>query len=78
MLKGMYEVADVRSVDALKNYRTALGYFGSLEYYPVRSQDFRIYLAYLGRHYDYSRRCGLADRSTNRIELGMMYRIKCF
>ena len=78
MLKGMYEVADVRNIDMFNNYRTALGYFGSLEYYPVKSQDFRIYLAYLGRHYDYSKRCGLKDRSTSRIELGMMYRIKCF
>lgn len=78
MLKGMYEVAGLRHVENFKNYRTSLGYFGSLEYYPVKSQDFRIYLAYLGRHYNYKKHLPLENRSTNRIELGMMYRIKCF
>ncbi len=78
MVKGMYDLADVRKIDAYKNYRTALGYFGSLEFYPVKSQDFRVYLAYLGRHYSYKKHLGIDNRSTNRIELGMMYRIKCF
>ena len=78
MLKGMYDLADVRKIEAYHNYRTALGYFASMEYYPVRSQDFRVYLAYLGRHYGYKKSAGLDNRSTNRIELGFMYRIKCF
>ena len=51
---------------------------GSVEYYPVKSQDFRVFLAYVGRKYDYSDKCKLADYNTNRIELGFMYRIKAF
>lgn len=78
MLKGMYDVSSVRKVDEYKNYRKSLGYLGSLEFYPDKSQDFRLYLAYIGRHHNYSKRCGLTDRSTNRIELGMMYRMKCY
>ena len=78
MVKGMYDVSSVRKVEEYKNYRHSLGYLGSLEYYPARGQDFRLYLAYIGRHHDYSWRCGIPDRNTNRIELGMMYRMKCF
>ena len=78
MLKGMYDIASVRKVEEYKNYRKALGFIGSLEFYPDRTQDFRLYLAYLGRHYDYSKRCGLPERNTTRIELGMMYRMKCY
>ena len=81
MLKGTCETASVTKVEAFKNYRTSYMYIGSVEYYPVKSQDFRVFLAYVGRHYDYKDRVkqyGLADYSTNRIELGFMYRIKAF
>ena len=44
----------------------------------VPQQDLRLFLAYVGHHYDFSRKCGLEDYSTSRIELGFMYRIKCF
>ena len=49
-----------------------------MEYYPVKKQDFRIFLAYIGRKFDYSDKSGLTDYNTNRIELGFMYRIKAF
>ena len=78
MLKGMYETASVAHVEALKDYRKSYAYMGSVEYYPVKSQDFRVFLAYVGRKYDYSDKCKLADYNTNRIELGFMYRIKAF
>ena len=51
---------------------------GSVEYYPMKDQDFRVFLAYTGRRFDYSDKCGLKDYNTNRIELGFMYRIKAY
>ena len=78
MLKGMYETASVSKIEEYKNYRKSFGYMGSIEYYPVHQQDFRLFLAYIGRKFNYSEKSGLADYNTNRIELGFMYRIKCF
>lgn len=78
MLKGMYETASVTKMEQFKNYRKSFGYMGSIEYYPAKQQDFRIFLAYVGRKYDYSTKCGLKDYNTDRIELGFMYRIKAY
>lgn len=78
MLKGMYETASVTKMEAFKNYRKSFGYMGSIEYYPAKQQDFRLFLAYVGRKYDYSTKCGLKDYNTDRIELGFMYRIKAY
>ncbi len=80
MLKGMWETASATKDEKFKNYRTAYGYIGSLEYYPARKQkqDLRFFLAYVGRKYGYSKKCGLKDYNTDRIELGMMYRLKAY
>lgn len=80
MLKGMWETVSATKDEKFKNYRTAYGYIGSLEYYPARKQkqDLRFFLAYVGRKYDYSKKCGLKDYNTDRIELGMMYRLKAY
>lgn len=78
MLKGTYETASVKKVEDLKNYRKSIGYIASVEYYPVKQQDFRVFLAYVGHKYDFSEKSGLKDYCTNRIELGFMYRIKAF
>ncbi len=78
MVKGTYETASVSKIEQLKDYRKSYGYLASLEYYPVKQQDFRVFLAYVGHKYDFSDKCGLKDYNTNRIELGFMYRIKCY
>lgn len=78
MLKGMYETADVTKTENYRNYRKSFGYMGSVEYYPVKDQDFRLFLAYVGRQFKYSNKSGLKDYNTNRVELGFMYRIKAF
>ena len=49
-----------------------------VEYYPVKKQDFRVFLTYIGRKFDYKEGLGLSRRNTNRMELGFMYRIKAF
>ena len=78
MLKGMYETASISKMEQGKNYRKSFGYIGSVEFYPIKDQDFRVFLAYVGRKYDFSEKSGLKDYNTNRIELGFMYRIKAF
>lgn len=78
MLKGMYETVSVTRDEQYKNYRKSFGYIGSVEYYPAKQQDFRVFLAYVGRKFNYSKKCGLEDYNTNRIELGFMYRIKAY
>lgn len=75
MLQGMYETAAVKG---LGKYRTSMGYFSSLEYYPMEGQDFRIFIAYLGRNYRYGSNVDLGNYSTNRIEVGLMFRIKAY
>lgn len=78
--KGMYETADVTKSEQFRNYRKALGCVGCIEYYPAREQkqDLRLFLAYTGRKYDYSKKSGLTNYNTNRVEIGMLYRIKAF
>ena len=78
MAKGMYETASVSKLEVGKNYRKSYGYIGSIEYYPMRDQDLRVFLAYVGRKYDFKTATGLKNYNTNRIELGFMYRIKAF
>ena len=78
MLKGMYETASVKKVDRFKDFRKSYGYVGSVEYYPVKSQDFRVFLAYVGRKVTYKDGVGLDKYNTNRIELGFKYRIKAY
>ena len=48
------------------------------EYYPLKDQDLRFFVAYIGRSHQYSKACGLENTFTNRIELGFMYRIKAY
>ena len=77
-VQGMYETASVKDSPTLNNYRKHYSYFGGVEYYPDKTQDLRISLSYLGQTFSYSHQCGLKDYNESRIELGMMYRIKCF
>ncbi len=78
MVKGMYEMASVTDSEQYKDYRKSFGYIGALEYYPMKGQDFRVSLSYIGRTFTYSEASGLSNFNTNRIELGFMYRIKAF
>ena len=78
MVKGMYETVNAQNIPSLKDYRKSYGYIGSLEYYPIKSQDLRIFLAYIGKKVHYTALSGLSNYNTNRIELGFMYRIKAY
>ncbi len=78
MVKGMIEFASVTESEKYKDYRQSFGYIGAIEYYPIKGQDLRVSLSYIGRSHVYSEASGLANFNINRIELGFMYRIKAF
>ena len=71
--QGMYETA---KNDLTDNKMTGIGYFAGVEYLPFEKQDLRFFLAYIGR----SRENKLTNvtTDTNRVSIGLMYRIKAF
>lgn len=69
-------VAETAHTPADGYYRASLGYAASLEYYPDSSEDFRIFLAYIGRSDKFKSATGIPGNQVNRIELGLMYRMK--
>ncbi|GJH40632.1 hypothetical protein RCZ04_11820 [Capnocytophaga sp. HP1101] len=80
--KGMYEMADVENSSLPSgcydnNYRS-LGYFAGVEYMPFEKQDLRFFLAYVGRSYKYDQQVAGIKDDTNRVSVGLMYRIKAF
>lgn len=76
--EGMYQTASCNSVEAYKDYRKHYNYMAGLEFVPNPDYKVRYTLNYQGQYYDYSDQCGLKDRSVNRIEVGILCRIKCF
>ena len=78
MLKGTYETASMQQVERYKNYRKSIGWAGAIEYYPDKTQDLRVFLAYQGQNINNSKESALGGKHSNRIELGFMYRIKCY
>ncbi|PVX50868.1 phosphate-selective porin O/P [Balneicella halophila] len=77
--KGMYENASVDNVTNYDdNFRKSYGYFGGVEYLPFEDQDLRVFLTYVGRKYDFDDNLAFSDYDTNRVSLGIIYRIKAF
>ena len=72
--KAMYDLA---SVPGYTNYHKAVGCVGVLEYYPVKDQDLRFFLSYIGHHRTFTLDT-LPTQNTGRVELGIMYRIKAY
>ena len=72
-VQGLYETA---KNDLTDNKMTGIGYFAGVEYLPFEKQDLRFFLAYIGR----SRENKLTNvtTDTNRVSIGLMYRIKAF
>ena len=69
--QGLYETAN----NSLANNEfKGIGYFAGVEYLPFKEQDLRFFLAYIGR----SRDTNSVKVDTNRVSVGMMYRIKAF
>lgn len=78
-VQGMYETANAKEsklpAGTYDNARKSFGYYAGVEYLPFKDQDLRFFLAYIGRKFDYKY---TTDITTNRISIGMMYRIKAF
>jgi hypothetical protein len=69
--QGLYETANSSLAN---NEFKGIGYFAGVEYLPFKGQDLRFFLAYIGRSKD----TNSAVENTNRVSVGMMYRIKAF
>ena len=82
-VKGMAEIEGLShaNVGAPKGrYRTVWGYFGGIEYYPMK-QNLHFFLAFLGRTYDYAGRAkalGFDNFSTQTITTGFIYQLQMF
>lgn len=59
-------------------YRSSVMGVASLEYMPEPTQDFRVFLAATGHRVMFTQASGLSSFNTGRVELGLMYRIKCY
>ena len=83
-VKGMYETASLgKKFGSYEDgkYRTSLGYFAGLEYYPMENSNLHFFLTYVGRKYNYTdmaKKLGLADYDTNRVSVGFIYQLKMF
>ena len=77
-VKGFAEWASAPDISALKDYRSNYGYQVALQWFPDLSQDARLSLAYVGKTTRYNEAVGLPNRSSNRVELSLIYRIKIF
>ena len=81
--KGMYETASVyKSEEGVEKgkYRTAWGYLGGLEYYPMDT-NLHFFLAYVGRSYRYTERAkvlGSDNYTTNRVSVGFIWQMPVF
>ena len=82
-VKGMYENASVyKYADQLSKgkYRTAYGYFGGIEYYPM-TENLRFFASYIGRSYHFTNKAkqlGAENYSTSTLSIGLMYHIPLF
>ena len=80
-VKGMYETASLdKKVGEFADgkYRTSLGYFAGLEYYPIENSNLHFFLTYVGRKFDYTSKVTLKDYDTNRVSVGFIYQMKMF
>ncbi len=76
--EGMFQTASCGSVAELNGFRKHYNYMAGIEYVPDPSYKIRYTLNYQGQYFDYSSKCGIPDRTTNKIEIGVLCRIKCF
>lgn len=82
-VKGMAEMEGLykANVGAEKgNYRTAYGYLGGIEYYPMK-ENLRLFVTFIGRTYDYTSRAkalGWDNFSTQTISTGFIYQLQMF
>jgi len=80
----MYESASIyKAYDAYEKgkYRTAWGYQGGLEFYPMTDDNLHIFLTAIGKKYNLSERAKALDASlddTARLSIGFIYRLPLY
>lgn len=80
-VKGMYETASLsKDTDGLEEgkYRTSYGYLGGIEYYPMEDSNLHFFCTFVGRSYDFTKRAGLDNYNTQRLEVGFIYQLPMF
>lgn len=82
--KGMVETTSAAKHHAnydRGHYRTAYGYIGGIEYYPMENSNLHFYGAFVGRSYQYSNRAealGFSNYDTQRLQVGFIYQLPVF
>lgn len=82
--KGMYETASVyKATEGWEKgkYRTAWGYQGGIEFYPMADDNLHLFLLGKGRSYSLSNRAKALDASLDNsasISIGFIYRLPLF
>ncbi len=82
--KGMYETASVfKSYDDMVKgkYRTAYGYQGGIEYYPMEDDNLHFFFTYVGRTYlltEKAKALGASIENTQRLSIGFIYKLPLF
>lgn len=78
MAKGAFEVAHFPIMNQQKASRHGWSYMASLEYFPIKQQDWRVFLAYNGQNHRYNNMPEKISKYNHRIELGMIARLKLY
>lgn len=82
--KGMYETASVYQANGpyeSGKYRTAWGYQGGVEFYPMGDDNLHLFLSGTGRTYHLTERAKALDafsENTGRLSVGFVYKIPIF
>lgn len=83
-VKGMYETASVYQANGpyeSGKYRTAWGYQGGVEFYPMGDDNLHLFLSGTGRTYHLTERAKALDafsENTGRLSVGFVYKIPVF
>lgn len=82
--KGMYETASLYKADGIYakgKYRTAWGYQGGIEFYPMADDNLHLFLMGSGRTYTLTERgkaTGAFLENTGRLAVGFIYKLPLF
>lgn len=82
--KGMYETASVYKANGpfeSGKYRTAYGYQGGIEFYPMADENLHIFLTGTGRTYNLTAKAEKLNAiscNTERISVGFIYRLPLY
>ena len=84
--EGVYKTHEGETVNGMQTiekgrYRTALGYVGGIEYYPLKDRNLHFFATYVGRNYSYTDRAkafGSENYSTNQLSVGFIWQMPVF